>query len=181
MNRIVLIIFISLNFSFFNAQSSKTDVDLVKVGVKGWANSSEFNRKDVEKVDINYLRKNFLNNYVTPVYIPKEFREYKYKNFYHDKKLKRAFKNKKRNGFRENNSSGTLSTVVFYDPNTNYEFLYKQIFKVTEIYPVKSIKHIASTDDSNYIFVLQNNQLGRIYYEYNSKFKDNIEIEISVN
>ena len=120
----------SLAFS----QSSKTEVDFEKVGVKSWASSSEFEREDVKEVGISYLRKNFLNKNVTPIYIPKEFREYKYKNFYHDKKLKRAFKNKKRNGFRENNNRGSLSTVVYYDPNTNYEFLFNQIFKVIDIY-----------------------------------------------
>ena len=133
----------------------------------------------MKKVGISYLRKNFLNKNVTPIYIPKEFREYKYKNFYHDKKLKRAFKNKTRNGFRENNNRGSLSTVVYYDPNTNYEFLYNQNFKVIDIYPIKSIRHVASTDDSNYIFVLENKQLGKLYYEYNSKFKNNVEIEIA--
>lgn len=147
--------------------------------MKSWASSSEFEREDVKKVDINYLRKIYLNKTVSPIYIPKEFREYKYKNFYHDKKLKRAYKNKKRNGFRENSSRGSLSTVVFYDPNTNYEFLYDQVFKVIDIYPVKSVRHIASTDDSNYVFILENNQLGRLYYEYNSKFEENVEIEIS--
>ena len=181
MYRTVFLFFLFLGTSIFYSQSSKTNVDLEDVGVKGWANSPEFNRAEVEMVDINYLRNFFLNNYVTPVYISKEFREYKYKNFYHDKKLKRAYKNKKRNGFRENSNAGTLSTVVFYDPNTNYEFLYNQIFKVIDIYPIKSIKHVASTDDSNYIFVLENNQLGKLYYEYNSKFKNKLEIEISEN
>ena len=149
MLRFILIFLFSVTLGF--SQSSKTEVDFEKVGVKSWASSSEF----LKAIGISYLRKNFLNKNVTPIYIPKEFREYKYKNFYHDKKLKRAFKNKKRNGFRENNNRGSLSTVVYYDPNTNYEFLYNQIFKVIDIYPIKSIRHVASTDDSNYIFRLR--------------------------
>jgi len=177
MLRFILIFLFSVTLAF--SQSSKTEVDFEKVGVKSWASSSEFEREDVKEVGISYLRKNFLNKNVTPIYIPKEFREYKYKNFYHDKKLKRTFKNKKRNGFRENNNRGSLSTVVYYDPNTNYEFLFNQIFKVIDIYPIKSIRHVASTDDSNYIFVLENNQLGKLYYEYNSKFENNVEIEIA--
>jgi len=177
MNRLILLFFFSLTLSF--SQSSKSEIDFKKTEMKSWASSSEFEREDVKKVDINYLRKIYLNKTVSPIYIPKEFREYKYKNFYHDKKLKRAYKNKKRNGFRENSSRGSLSTVVFYDPNTNYEFLYDQVFKVIDIYPVKSVRHIASTDDSNYVFILENNQLGRLYYEYNSKFEENVEIEIS--
>ena len=176
MLRLILFFLFSVTLAF--TQSSKTEVDFVKVGVKSWASSSEFERDDVKEVGISYLIKNFLNKNVTPIYIPKEFREYKYKNFYHDKKLKRPFKNKKRNGFRENNNRGSLSTVVYYDPNTNYEFLYNQNFKVIDIYPNKLIRHVASTDDSNYIFVLENKKLGKIYYEYNSKFHDNVEIEI---
>jgi hypothetical protein len=177
MFRIVLILLFNVSIAF--SQSSKTEVDFEKAGVKSWASSSEFERVDIKAVDIKHLRKIFLNKNVTPIYISKEFREYKYKNFYHDKKLKRAFKNKKRNGFRENNNRGSLSTVVYYDPNTNYEFLYNQTFKVVDIFPIKSIKHVASTDDSNYIFVLENNLLGKLYYEYNSKFEDTVEIEIS--
>ena len=159
------------------SQSSKTYSDLHSAGVKGWENSSEFKKNDIEATPINSLKDKYLNKFVTPVYISKEFREYKYKNFYSDKRLKKSYKNKKRNGFRENSSSGTLSTLVFYDPNTNYEFLYNQIFRVIDIYPNKLAKHVASTDDTNYIFVLKNKNIGKLYYEYNSKFKNQIEIE----
>jgi len=173
----LLIFLFSILFTY--SQSSKTEIDFEKVGVKSWSSSTEFEREDVKEVDISNLINLFLNKNITPIYIPKEFREYKYKNFYHDKKLKRAYKNKKINGFRENNNRGSLSTVVYYDPNTNYEFLYNQIFKVVDIFPIKSIRHVVSTDDSNYIFVLENKQLGKLYYKYNSKFEDNVEIEIS--
>ena len=174
MLRIVLFLLTTITFS----QSSKTEVDLKRVGAKGWASSSEFSRKDVKGVGIYYLKEKYLNKDIKPIYITKEFREYKYKNFYHDKKLKRAYKNSKRKGFRENNSGGSLSTFVYYDPNTNYEFLYNKTFKVIDIFTVKSIRHVASTDDSNYIFVIQNTELGKIYYEYSNKFKDRIEIEL---
>ena len=98
MLRFILIFLFSVTLGF--SQSSKTEVDFEKVGVKSWASSSEFEREDVKEIGISYLRKNFLNKNVTPIYIPKEFREYKYKNFYHDKKLKRAFKNKKKKWFQ---------------------------------------------------------------------------------
>lgn len=44
--------------------------------------------------------------------------------------------------------------------------------------PLINKRHLANTDDSNYLFKLQNDEFGVIYYKYNSKFKSNVEIEL---
>ena len=70
---------------------------------------------------------------------------------------------------------------LIYQTNLTHQILIKKfdiIFVVKKITPIIEIKHVAKTDDSNYIFELNNKELGTIYYEFNSKFKDNIEIEL---
>ena len=53
-----------------------------------------------------------------------------------------------------------------------------KIFIVKAIYPISRLSHVAKTDDTNYVFELYNKELGKIYYKYNSKFVDDVEIEI---
>lgn len=58
----------------------------------------------------------------------------------------------------------------YYNPNNNYRILFGKRFKVVEISPMINKRHLANTDDSNYLFKLQNDEFGVIYYKYNSKF-----------
>jgi len=37
---------------------------------------------------------------------------------------------------------------------------------------------LEQTDDSNFIFELSNDKLGTMYYEFNTKFIDKVEIEL---
>lgn len=146
--------------------------------IKGWDSSNEFNRKDVVPVSFPELTSKFLNKNVTPKFFTKEFRDVHYKNFYRDKKLKKKIKNNKEKGFRSNSSNGAGGTLVYYRANSNYQFLYGKTFLVKRIYKNPYLKHVLSTDDSNFIFELYNEILGTVYYEYNSKFEDLIEIEL---
>ncbi len=133
--------------------------------LKGWSASTEFNKKDVIAADFEVLKSTFLGKQVTPIYISKEFREYRYRNFYRDKKLRRIFKNKKAKGFRQHSSNGAGGTLVYYRANTNFELLYNKVFIVKAIYSISSLTHVAQTDDTNYVFELYNSKLGKIYYE----------------
>tara|TARA_B110000027_G_scaffold128495_1_gene148943 strand:+ start:666 stop:1196 length:531 start_codon:yes stop_codon:yes gene_type:complete len=146
--------------------------------LKGWSSSNEFSKPDVIAVDYNYLRDVFLNKKITTKEFTKEFREYRYQNFYFDKKLKRSMKDRKSNGWKQISSNGSFGTLVFYRGNSNYQILFGRIFIVKSINPISEISHVAKTDDSNYVFELYNKELGEIYYEYNSKYKDDIEIKI---
>ena len=46
------------------------------------------------------------------------------------------------------------------------------------VYFIKNLKHIAKTDDSNYVFELYNKDIGKVFYKYNSKFENLVEIEL---
>tara|TARA_B100001758_G_C18393640_1_gene604501 strand:+ start:1461 stop:1988 length:528 start_codon:yes stop_codon:yes gene_type:complete len=146
--------------------------------VKGWDSSDEFKKNDVIAVNFSELTAKYLNQNITPKFVSKEFRDVHYKNFYRDKKLKKKIKNKKEKGFRNNSSNGAGGTLVYYRANSNYQLLYGKTFLVKNIYKNPYLKHVLSTDDTNFIFELYNDNLGTVYYEYNSKFKDLIEIEI---
>lgn len=146
--------------------------------IKGWDSSDEFKKNDVIASDFSELTAKYLNQNITPKYVSKEFRDVHYKNFYRDKKLKKKIKNKKEKGFRSNSSNGAGGTLVYYRANSNYQLLYGKTFLVRNIYTNPYLKHVLSTDDTNFIFELYNDNLGTVYYEYNSKFKDLIEIEV---
>ena len=146
--------------------------------LKGWASSNEFSKPDVVPVDYNFLKKKYLNKKITTLEFSKEFREHRYQNFYFDKTLKRSMKDRKSNGWKQISSNGSFGTVAFYRGNSNYQILFGKVFTVNNIFPIVKIKHVAKTDDSNYIFELNNKDLGTIYYEFNSKFKENLEIEL---
>lgn len=144
----------------------------------GWDKSNEFNKADVVAVNIDELKAKFLTKTITPIYISKEFRENSYKNFYKDSKLKKPLKDKSYKGLRSHASNGSGGTMVLYNPNNNYRILFGKRFEVVEISPIINKRHLANTDDSNYLFKLQNDEFGVIYYKYNSKFKSNVEIEL---
>lgn len=144
----------------------------------GWDQSNEFNKNDVVAVNIADLKATYLNKSVTPIYISKEFREHSYKNFFKDSRLKKPLKDKTYKGLRSHASNGSGGTMVLYNPNNNYRILFGKRFRVVAITPIINKRHLANTDDSNYLFKLQSDEFGVIYYKYNSKFKSNVEIEL---
>lgn len=169
------IVFIIFPLFIFSQQGYKP---VKNPNIKGWESSDEFNKKDVIPVNFSKLSSKYLNKKVTPKFITKEFRDVHYKNFYRDKKLKKKIKNKKERGFRSSSDNGAGGTLVFYRANSNYQLLYGKKFLVKKIYKNPYLKHVLSTDDTNFIFELHNNNLGKVYYEYNSKFENMIEIEL---
>ena len=173
----VLLLFFTI--SIYTQQGYKPTHN--NTNLKGWASSNEFNKSDVIAVDFDFLKEKYLNKKITTIKFSKEFREYIYQNFYFDKNLRRSMKDRKSNGWKQISSNGSFGTLAFYRGNSNYQILFGRVFVVKKITPIVEIKHVAKTDDSNYIFELNNKELGTIYYEFNSKFKDDIEIELLEN
>ena len=167
-------LFFGINcFSQYGYEPKHTNSNL-----RGWDKSNEFNKADVVAVKIDELKSKFLNKIVTPIYILKEFRGNSYKNFYKDSRLKNPIKDKTYKGLRSHASNGSGGTMVLYNPNNNYRILFGKRFRVVQIIPMINNRHTLNTDDSNYLFKLQNDEFGVIYYKYNSKFKSNVEIEL---
>ena len=170
--------FVFLFFGFNSYSQYGYEPKHTNSNLGGWDKSNEFNKPDVEAINIDELTAKFLNKTVTPIYVSKEFRENSYKNFYKDSRLKKPIKDKTYKGLRSHASNGSGGTMVLYNPNNNYRILFGKRFKVVEISPMINKRHLANTDDSNYLFKLENDEFGVIYYKYNSKFKSNVEIEL---
>ena len=132
----------------------------------------------VEPVSLNDLKNIFLDKKVKPIQINKEFREYYYKNFFKDRALKRKIKNKKGKGFKQSSSNGSFGTLVYYTNRSNWKTLIDKVFFVKRILPISNNKSLEVTDDNNFVFELHNDDLGKIFYKYNVKFKDYVEIEL---
>lgn len=170
--------FVFLFFGFNSYSQYGYEPKHTNSNLGGWDKSNEFNKPDVEAINIDELTAKFLNKTVTPIYVSKEFRENSYKNFYKDSRLKKPIKDKTYKGLRSHASNGSGGTMILYNPNNNYRILFGKRFKVVEISPMINKRHLANTDDSNYLFKLENDEFGVIYYKYNSKFKSNVEIEL---
>ena len=170
----MLLLFSSFVFSQYGYKPQHED----GIEVGGWDKSTEFNRAEIDRVDINFLKKTFLNKEITPVFVKREFREYSYKNFFKTKKLKKIFKDNSYRGLKSHSSNGSGGTMVLYDPQNNYRQLFGKVFLVKNIEPITHLKHISNSDDSNFIFTIYNSEIGEIYYKYNSKFIDQIEIKL---
>jgi len=148
------------------------------VKLSGWDKSKEFKKEDVKAVNVEFLIDKYQNKTVTPVYVSKEFREFSYKNFYRDQNLKRIIKDKSYKGLRSHASNGSGGTMVLYKPQNNYRLLFGKRFVVKGIKLIINKRHLANTDDTNYVFTLVSDEFGEIYYEYNSKFESDVEIEL---
>jgi len=146
--------------------------------LKGWDSKKEFNKEDVIPVDYELLAEKYLNKIVTPKYYSREFRDVRYKNFYNDPGLNGKIVDKTYKGFKSHSSNGSGGTMVLYKPQHNYRILFGEKFKVVEIKRNTNKRHVLNTDDSNYIFVLYNEKFGNIFYEFNSKFVDQVELEV---
>jgi len=163
------------------------------VQLKTWADKSDFDDSSNEYIDSRYLndKKNsnsisiidlkskYLNNKITPISVNKEFRQNYYKNFYKDKSLRRIIKDKKNKGFKQHSTNGNFGTLVFYQANNNYRILSSRVFEVVDIKPFRNKNSfLDNSDDTTFIFTIFNNELGEIYYRFNTKFINNIEIEL---
>ena len=160
--------------------------------LKSWADKDDFVTSEIElsnnqheplenswsKVKIEDLKAKYLKKKIRPISISKEFREYYYQNFFKDKKFRKKIKNKDKKGFRQHSKNGSFGTLVFYKSNSNYSLLKNQIFIVEEIYSISQVTSLEKTDDTNFMFKLFNSELGLIYYKYNTKFIDKVEIEL---
>ena len=56
-------------------------------------------------------------------------------------------------------SNGSFGTLVFYRGNSNYQILFGRSFIVKNSTPIVKIKHMAKTDDTNYVFELFSSKL----------------------
>lgn len=159
---------------------------------KTWADKDDFRASKVELTNSQYkqseayaesvslkdLKNIYLDKKVKPIQITKEFREYYYKNFFKDRGLKRKIKNKKGKGFKQSSSNGSFGTLVYYTNRSNWKTLNDKVFFVKRILPISNNKSLEVTDDNNFVFELHNDKLGKIFYKYNVKFKDYVEIEL---
>lgn len=175
-----LLLFISL-ISFAQEKKIKTWADkddFITSKIELSNNQHEYNEPIWSKINIHDLKNKYLNQQVVTKKVSKEFREYYYQNFYKDKKLKRILKDKRSKGFRQHSKDGNLGTLVYYQSNSNYNLLNGKSFKVKNIFPIKASRFLEQTDDSNFIFELSNDEFGIVYYEFNTKFIDKVEIEL---
>ena len=163
------------------------------VQLKTWADKNDFDDSINEEIDSGYLSDNtntnafdiinlkakYLNKKITPISVNKEFRQNYYKNFFKDKSFKKIIRDKSKRGFRQHSSNGNFGTLVFYQANSNYRILSKKIFEVVDIKPFRNRKSFQdNSDDTTFVFTIYNNELGKIYYRYNVKFINNIEIKL---
>ena len=178
--RILFLLFVTL-VSFAQEKKIKTWADkddFITSEIELSNNQYEYNEPTWSKINLQDLKHKYLNNQVSTKKISKEFREYYYQNFYNDKRLKKTIKDKRSRGFRKHSKDGNFGTLVYYQSNSNYNLLNNQTFEVKNIFSIEVSKFLEQTDDSNFIFELSNDKLGTIYYEFNTKFIDKVEIEL---
>ena len=145
---------------------------------KDWSHQKDNHRDSSKVVSIGELKNTYLNKRVKPIEIEKKLREYYYKKFYSDKKLKKKVRNRKAKGYRQHSSNGAFGTLVYYRGNSNYDILNKKTFVVKKITPIRKMKSLENSDDGNFIFELYNSKLGSIYYKYNPKYENHLEIKL---
>lgn len=96
---------------------------------------------------------------VTPIAMEEMFQPYSYRNFYAEinptTKAINILKNYKGDG-----QTGS----------SNYNYLFGKEFKVSTIYPI---------DEHEYTLVLVNDELGTIYYQYDTRFGSSWELKIT--
>lgn len=146
--------------------------------LKGWDKLNENSVDNFSVLGIEVLKDSFLNKTITPVRVARKQREFSYKNFFVDKSLTEKLRDKNYKGLMSQTKNTLGRSLIVYKPNNNYRLLYGKKFIVVKIEPISKDKHLSNTDDSNFIFVLYNEDFGEIYYKYNNKFKDNVEIEL---
>ena len=163
------------------------------VQLKTWADKNDFDDSTNEEIHSGYLsdktntntvsilnlKAKYLNKTIAPISVNKEFRQNYYKNFFKDKNFKKIIRDKRNRGFRQHSSNGNFGTLVFYQANSNYKILNNRVFEVVDIKPYRNRKSFQdNSDDTTFVFTIFNNDLGKIYYKYNTKFINNIEIKL---
>lgn len=106
-----------------------------------------------------------LNKIVKPKDLEKTMQQYAYKNFYSkfdtiSKKLERY-----------KNESHIFQKGIF---QSDYDKLVGKEFKVIKIYEEKT----STESDKKYVLKLQNNDIGDVYYDYDSKYDFDFELDV---
>jgi hypothetical protein len=117
----------------------------------------------------------YLNATVKPIEIREILQEYAYKNFYLNFDTATKVLTKERIGKRNSNIK-PFQTGVSYNPVSDYSKLVGMEFKVIGVY-----EEAAKYDFEKgryYVFALENDALGTIYYEYDTEFKHNLELTV---
>lgn len=115
----------------------------------------------------------YLNATVKPVEISENLQKYAYKNFYLQfdtvtKVLTKEPIGKKKADFKP------FQAGVSYSPVSDYSKLVGVEFKVIGVYE-ETVKYDFDKG-KYYVFALKNDALGIIYYEYDTKYKHNLEL-----
>ena len=108
-----------------------------------------------------------LGKNVKPKSIEESLQKYSYKNFY----VKFDTISKKLEKYKKNHRLLPVSETV-----SDYDKLVGKEFKVVNIFEQKSL---LSSDNGRYsILVLENDELGKVFYNYDSKYDFNFELEV---
>jgi hypothetical protein len=116
----------------------------------------------------------YLNATVKPVEISEQLQKYAYKNFYLQfdtvtKVLTKDYIGKKKAPFKPFQVGEYASTSV-----SDYSKLVGMEFKVTGVY--EETPKYDFDKGSHYVFALKNDALGTIYYEYDTRYKHDLEL-----
>ena len=116
----------------------------------------------------------YLNTTVKPVEISEQLQEYAYKNFYLQfdtvtKALTKDYIGKKKAPFKPFQVGEYASTSVSdYSKLVGMEFKVMGVYEENPKYDFDKGRH--------YVFALKNDALGTIYYEYDTRYKHNLEL-----
>ena len=108
-----------------------------------------------------------LNKTVKPKVLEKSMQRYAYKNFY----SKFDTESKKLEKYKKNHRAFPSSST-----QSDYNKLVGKEFKVVKIYDQKPT--LSSDEDRYFVLELENPELGTIYYDYDSKYDFNFELEV---
>jgi hypothetical protein len=111
----------------------------------------------------------FLNKIVKVAEFDESLQKYHYKNFFNtfDIEKKELPNDKKKNK--------PFGSGLSYSPVSEYSKLVGKEFKVTNVYELEK-KY--SFSKKEFVLELQNQELGIIFYKYNSKYEHDLEIEV---
>lgn len=108
-----------------------------------------------------------LNKTVKPIALEKAMQQYAYKNFY----TKFDTLSKKLDKFPNNYHIFPKGTL-----QSDYDKLVGQEFKVVKIY--EQNETLSSNERKNYVLKLQNNDIGTVFYDYDSEYDFNFELDV---
>lgn len=115
----------------------------------------------------------YLNATVKPVEISEQLQKYAYKNFYLQfdtvtKVLTKEPIGKKKTDFKPFQAGESYNPVSDYSKLVGMEFKVTGVYEETAKYDFDKGRH--------YVFALKNDALGTIYYEYDTRYKHDLEL-----